>query len=204
MFGTVRPEAGIEACLRAIGDLAREDRGVVLVVGGRLPDPAYRARLESVARLAGADVRFPGVAGHLMACDVVVDLDDPSDAPWSTSTWRAMAAAKPVIVADHTGEERNPAGPWPAGACGRVPTDGRLVPALAGQLRALRDDEEVRARQAAAARRGFEQHGTLGALLDAYLDVVQELTPTPVPRLPEPGRVRRRDIWEDVVAVVGA
>jgi glycosyltransferase involved in cell wall biosynthesis len=120
---------------------------------------------------------------RVAAADVVVVL--PTGAP-ATNEWevRALAAGRPVVHGDPT------AGPFDTSE-------------LVAALRALQDDPERRGEQGAEARARFEQGHTLARSASAYLDVIAAVTGKTIERRPDAGAGRRRDPWDDIVAVLG-
>ena len=117
------------------------------------------------------------------AADVVVVV--PTGAP-AAHEWevRALAAGRPVVHGDPA------AGPYDTSE-------------LVAALRSLQADPELRGEQAGGARARFEQGHTLARSASAYLDVIAAVTGKTIERRPEAGAGRRRDPWDDIVAVLG-
>lgn len=176
VYGIVHPVKRIDACIRALpGVVARRPDTLLLVVGRSL-DTRHEEALAKLAAELGmaAHVRFTGHLSkdefdtYLIAADVVVNLRTPFLQHMSATFMRAVAAAKPVLISDIPD--------WrflPDACCRRVPTDDAEVPVLLEHLLALADDDAVRTEMSAAARRYFEQEGTIERMASGYLEVIE-------------------------------
>jgi hypothetical protein len=147
-------------------------------------EAAVAAARRAVAMLDHAVLLASGAEqDRVAAADVVVVL--PTGAP-ATNEWgvRALAAGRPMVNGDPA------AGPFDTSE-------------LVAALRELQGDPEHRGEQGAEARARFEQGHTLARSASAYLDVIAAVTGKTIERRPEAGAGRRRDPWDDIVAVLG-
>ncbi len=179
VFGIVHPAKRIEACIDAFARLLPEHPDSLLLVVGRVLDPAYERALAERARAAGAlhAVRFTGhlptrqLDVHMVAADVVVNLRDAELRQVSAILQRTAAAGRAAVITDN---------PWWAGypdvACVRVGDGPDEAAAVLGGLRHLAADADARAAMAAAARAHFERKGTVAHMTDRYLDVIEAVT----------------------------
>lgn len=179
VFGIVHPAKRLEACIEAFARLLAERPDSVLLVVGRTLDPRYERSLAELARSLGAiaRVRFTGhlpqaqLDAHMLATDVVVNLRDAELRQVSAVLMRAAAAGRAAVITDN---------PWwddyPDEACIRVPNGPEEMPALLAALRRLADEPSARHALAGAARGHFSKSGTIAAMTNGYLDVIEAVT----------------------------
>ena len=175
VFGIVHPFKRLESCVKALAELAKQHPDVRLSIVGRSLDPAYEERLRLLAASLGVPDRVV-LTGHvdrdefdthLLAVDVVVNLRFPFLKQMSAILMRAIAAGKPVVISDHPDWRF-----FPSEFCMRVGADENEVPALVCHLRSLAADPALRERMSAAARRYYEEEGTLERMADRYLRLI--------------------------------
>ena len=177
-FGIVHETKRLEQCIRALPALLEEAPDALLVLVGRTLAPGYADALLDVARQAGVagHLRFRGHLSRdefdreLLACDAVVNLRTPSASHMSATLMRALGAGRPVVMTDLAD--------WasiPDDACLRVPAGRSELGVLAGHLRALAREPELRARLSGAARSWFLEHGTLTSMAEGYREVVRRV-----------------------------
>lgn len=124
VFGFLKPYKRIAESLRAFRRLLRVEPGAkMILVGEAHPDlplePMIRGLgLSASVRLLGF-VPIQDFAGHLGACDIVLNLRYPTVGETSGSLLRALGLGKCVLVSD-VGAFRE----LPDGICLKVPVDG--------------------------------------------------------------------------------
>jgi len=171
--GRLIPYKGVEYLMRALKQVP-EQLAVQLDIVGDGPD---RARLEALQEALGlrGQVRFHGavpveaVPRHMGACDVFC-LPSVRESGGAT-VLEAMAAAKPVIVADHGG----PADTVIDEVGFRLPVSSprALVSAIARALTELAADEPRRLRMAHAARSHVARNYTWDGKADHLVSIYQ-------------------------------
>ncbi|MEM7309042.1 MAG: glycosyltransferase family 4 protein [Planctomycetota bacterium] len=174
-LGRLLPYKGVQYAIEAIQRLPAELGARLDVVG----DGSYRRALEERVRgrYLRSRVRFLGqvaheeVPGRMRACDVFV-LPSIRESGGSV-VLEAMAAGKPVIVADHGG----PSETVPNTAGIRLPCNGEaaLTDNLVRALAHLATNEERRERMGRAARAHVEQNYTWEAKADRAIRLYDEL-----------------------------
>ncbi|MFT5290892.1 MAG: glycosyltransferase involved in cell wall biosynthesis [Planctomycetota bacterium] len=175
-LGRLLPCKGVETALRALAQVG-DTADVTLDIVGDGPD---RARLEALTQTLQLEGRvvFHGavhvteVPARMQACDVYVF---PSVRESGGSTvMEAMAAGKPVIVANHGG----PAETVTGGTGFALDANGpdALVSALARTLHSLADDEELRSSMGRSARRHVEDRYTWNKKVASVLRYYDEVS----------------------------
>lgn len=200
-LGRLLPYKGVEYVIRAVASLPAHVRVRLDVVG----DGPDRARLEAIARetAGGRRVLFHGavpvaeVPQRMASCDVfcLASVRESGGAV----VLEAMAAGKPVIVADHGGPAETVTGDTGF----RVPATGAdaLTRGVAGAIRVLEADEALRSRMGRAAREhvasGYTWSAKAGVALAAYDSAIRarrrgahDVLPSPVPAADRGERLR--------------
>ncbi|HET9051025.1 MAG TPA: glycosyltransferase, partial [Candidatus Dormibacteraeota bacterium] len=194
VFGALHPVKRPEECVHAVRELG--ERGVdslLLVVGRPLPGDQYVEELETLAKELGVRerVRLVGHAGdrafdeHLVAADVVVNLQVPTANHMSGVVIRALAAGTPVVITDDPRWSE-----LPDGCCFRVPPVDAGGASLADVLEALARDADLLSTAGRHARRYHETTTAWHLAAARYLEVIREVagagaTPAPSPDAPK-------------------
>ncbi|MBA2389353.1 MAG: glycosyltransferase family 4 protein [Geodermatophilaceae bacterium] len=171
--GTLKPWHGVHTLLRAFatGFAGQADAGLLLVGDGpesaRLRLLADQLGIGDQVELTGS-VDHAGVATQLHRMDVAVaPYPDSPEAYFSPLKLYEYLAAGLPIIASAVGQATGVLGDG-RNAVLVPPGD---VPALAGQLMRLRDDEDLRTRLGAAARSSAVQHHTWDAAVRRILSL---------------------------------
>jgi glycosyltransferase involved in cell wall biosynthesis len=205
-FGTITPEKRIPQAIRALAALAPSLLDVHLLLVGDTVDH-YDARADAVALGIGSRVTMTGfvddaeVPAYLSASDACLCLRWPSSRETSAAWMRAVAAARPTIVADlvHTVDipaldPRN----WmplhtPAALSPETGLETRHNPvcisvdvldedhSLRVAMRRLATDARLRAELGASARRLWSDRFRLEPMVSGYAEAIDATVALPPP-----------------------
>ncbi len=183
-FGVVHPVKRLGACIRALPQVVAVRPDTMLVVVGRELEAGVVAELEVLAAALGvsANLSFKGHVGRgrfdslMIACDVVVNLRDPSSLHMSAVLNRAAAAGKPTIISDLR-EWRD----LPADAFVRVPAGPDEQGRLAGELVSLALDVGRRSSMGRSARLHWSSNATIDRMASGYSSVIDAVLASPRP-----------------------
>jgi glycosyltransferase involved in cell wall biosynthesis len=172
-FGNLNASKRIPQLLAAFARLRERKPGARLLLVG---SPAPRFDVESLIdrhRARDAVVRQdyvdePRLWALMAACDVCVNLREPTMGETSGTTIRALSLGKPLIVSEVG---------WfaelPHEAALKVPVDERETETVAAALELLASDAAARAAMGEAARRLAETEHDLNRVAEAYAAAVE-------------------------------
>jgi glycosyltransferase involved in cell wall biosynthesis len=194
--GDLNEAKRLDALLAAASEM---DDSVHVVLVGRRIEGYDVDRMVDTARLGGrvtlaTDVSDDDFRGWIAAADVVVDLRFPHRGELSGSLMRAMQAGKPSIVSA-TGTYLDA----PDDAVLRVAPGPTDAAELAGQIRVLLEDPELRARMGAAALDHIDVSGAAEATAKGYEQAIEETL-----RLVRDPAHKAMAIWGKALADLGA
>jgi len=172
-FGLMTPAKRVDVALRAFKDLLSDVGNTVFIVVGSVSEDYDLASVADELGL-GTRVRFTGrvdketLQRYLDACDVCVNLRYPTCGETSGIALRAMAAGKPLIVSD-VGSLAE----LPDDCCIKVPVDCQEIAGVAGALRCLANDSNVRHRMGERGRAYVRESHDPAKVAEEYMDFIR-------------------------------
>ena len=175
-FGHLNPAKRLPQLLESFALLRREvPEALLLFVGSLSPGLELEHAYDRLGLRAGEDVvRHDYVDesrlwAFLSACEICVNLRDPTMGETSGIVVRALSLGRPLVVSDVG---------WfaelPDDAALKVPVGGEEVPAIADALERLARDPDLRASMAEAGRAAAQGEHELGRVADAYVAALEE------------------------------